>query len=238
MGISVDGEGRVSVSGGILPTIKIGLGPIGLKIGIEKTLELTKSKPYYLFVVWEDENGEVQREEYEIGKKFRVQFSQLDIIKEIRGENDSVIVVIERMVNTSEPILVESSVEQSSDESDTTSDTPSEFTQLSPEEFIRLYYEEINNRNYQLTWSMLSDNFKQRKHCCKPDGSFDNGPYIDWWNSIRQVETLSVTTQEWNDNSAVVEITLRYYKMDGDVVDSTSVFHLIAIPFDFGWQIN
>ena len=70
--VAVDNNGKVSVSGGVAPKFKIGLGPVELKVGIQQTLELTKEKPFTLFVIWEDENGEIQREEYEIGKVFHI----------------------------------------------------------------------------------------------------------------------------------------------------------------------
>jgi hypothetical protein len=94
--ISVDNNGKVAVSGGIAPKFKVGLGPVELKVGIQKTIELTSERPYYLFVIWQDETGEVQREEYEIGKTFHVIFTQNEQIQEIQGNNNSVIVVVNK----------------------------------------------------------------------------------------------------------------------------------------------
>ena len=68
------------------------------------------------------------------------------------------------------------------------------------------YYENVNARNYDITFEMLSENFKQRRHCCKADGSFDEDPYIDWWNSIKKVEVLGVRTIKKNEHQAVIEI--------------------------------
>lgn len=93
--LSIDANGKVSVSGGFVPKVHVGLGPIELSLGIQKTIELTAAKPDYLFVVWKDSHGEVQRDEYEIGKKFKVTFTPQEHVQEIEGQNDSVIVVVE-----------------------------------------------------------------------------------------------------------------------------------------------
>ena len=94
--VAVDNNGNVSVSGGMAPKFKVGLGPVELKVGIQKTLELTKERPFTLFVIWEDENGEIQCEEYEIGKPFRVSFAQDELIQEIQGNNHSIIIVVRK----------------------------------------------------------------------------------------------------------------------------------------------
>jgi hypothetical protein len=94
--VAVDQNRHISVSGGVSPKFKIGLGPVELKVGIQQTIELTKEKPFTLFIIWEDESGELQREEYVIGKAFHVKFTQNELIQEIQGENNSVIVVIKR----------------------------------------------------------------------------------------------------------------------------------------------
>ncbi len=96
IGVSVDANGKVSVSGGFAPKARIGLGPVGLSVGIQKTVELTSQQRYHMFILWEDTNGQVQCDEYEIGKKFLITFSNKDRVREIRGYNDSLIVVVER----------------------------------------------------------------------------------------------------------------------------------------------
>jgi hypothetical protein len=94
--LELDSEGHISIAGDFAPKVEIGLGPIELKAGIEETLDLTKDEPYTLFIIWEDETGEVHREEYEIGKPFKVTFVDKEYIQEIQGDNNSVIVVVEK----------------------------------------------------------------------------------------------------------------------------------------------
>jgi len=109
---------------------------------------------------------------------------------------------------------------------------------LSPEEFIRSYYSLINQRQYQPTFAMLSDSFKDRKHCCNPDGSYKFGPYEEWWDSVSEVTIISVDTQGWDNKSAKVVIRIRYYMNDGRIVDSTHTFDLKADSLRKSWLIE
>jgi hypothetical protein len=59
-----------------------------------------------------------------------------------------------------------------------------------PQDFIFYYFNNINSRNYTLTWSLLSDRFKNTL----------NGPsqggyqvYVDFWDSVKQVTVSDVT---------------------------------------------
>jgi hypothetical protein len=97
----------------------------------------------------------------------------------------------------------------------------------SPDQFIRDYYAAISARLYDQTWASLSDNFKKRRHCCNPDGSYKYQEYVSWWNSIESVDVLSARVENRGD-SAVVVATLRYHKKNGGISDSTSTFVLVA----------
>jgi hypothetical protein len=105
----------------------------------------------------------------------------------------------------------------------------------SPKVFIQQYYDLINKRQYARTFNMLSDGFKQRNHCCKPNGSFDDGPYKEWWNSIKKVEILQLRVEKWDQDRAVVEVKLRYNRMDGNIIDNWATFNLIGDPEGKSW---
>jgi hypothetical protein len=109
---------------------------------------------------------------------------------------------------------------------------------LSPEEFIRSYYSLINQRQYQTTFAMLSDSFKDRKHCCNPDGSYKFGPYEEWWDSVSEVTIISVDTNGWDNTSAIVVVMINFYMNDGRIVDSTHTFDLKADPLRKSWLIE
>lgn len=69
-----------------------------------------------------------------------------------------------------------------------------------PVEFIRFYYENINKRNYDLTWSLLSNEFRSEFNSGGKD------PYVDFWNTVSKVEIYSAEQTKISDNEAIVII--------------------------------
>ena len=82
---------------------------------------------------------------------------------------------------------------------------------------------------------MLSDGFKDRFHCCNPDGSYQIGPYIEWWNTVEEARVLDARTNRRGAGTSQVEVTIRYYKTDGTVVENTHTYNLIANPSGTSW---
>ena len=85
---------------------------------------------------------------------------------------------------------------------------------------------------------MLSNNFKNRFHCCNPDGSYQIGPYIDYWDTIDRVTVLDVDTNRWSSDSAQVTIQIRYDKASGSTVTSTQTFDLVPDASGNSWLID
>jgi hypothetical protein len=100
VGISIDSSGNVQILGGFEPKFHIGLGPIELSAGIEATYNLTQDLPYYLIIVWKNNDGLVVQEGYEIGREFQIEFAQQDRVTQIQGHNNSIIVVVEHSTTT------------------------------------------------------------------------------------------------------------------------------------------
>jgi hypothetical protein len=94
--IRINSDGTVALNAGLSRKARISLGPVSFKFGIDETVDLTRRKPYHLFILWKDNSDNLKRDEYEIGKKFRVTFDKQDWVREIRGENDSIIVAVEK----------------------------------------------------------------------------------------------------------------------------------------------
>ena len=86
---------------------------------------------------------------------------------------------------------------------------------LSPEQAVIDYYTLINQRQYDLAWSRLSDNFKRKHNCCTPQGDYDFVGYVRWWESVVTVKIKGVALVETSGNYAVVYTVLRYLKKDG-----------------------
>jgi serine/threonine-protein kinase len=103
---------------------------------------------------------------------------------------------------------------------------------LAPDDFVRAYYQAINDRNYDQSWSMLSESFKERVN---PTGF---GPYTDWWDTVARVDVLTAKIQSQNDQTASVTARLRYTYKDGRVAEDSAVYELVAAPTEFSWWIE
>ncbi len=82
-------------------------------------------------------------------------------------------------------------------------------TKISPTEFIKQYYLNINNRNYNLTWQQFTP-----KRRAKPQ-SFNS--YLAWWNSVQTTEIQQIKVLNQNNNQAVVYIELNYFMKTGTI---------------------
>lgn len=77
----------------------------------------------------------------------------------------------------------------------------------SPTEFVKQYYANINDRNYNLTWQQFAP-----KRRANPK-SYNS--YISWWNSVENTETDQIKIIEQNDRKAVVYVELNYFMKTG-----------------------
>ena len=107
---------------------------------------------------------------------------------------------------------------------------------ISPDLFIQNYYDAINQRKYELAFSWLSANFKDKYHCCQSDGSYDYGAYVDWWNTVKQVQVRVVEIRELGVNTSTVYAMLNFLYKDGRSVDDQHIFYLISDGSN--WFIN
>lgn len=100
-----------------------------------------------------------------------------------------------------------------------------------PEQFVIDYYIDINNRNYEATWNNLSPSFQ--KNCCSIAGNNPFLVYVNWWDSVEQVEVLSAYIQDWNANPAVIHARVVYQYRNGG---RDEIIHIIEVILDEGSQ--
>jgi serine/threonine-protein kinase len=79
-------------------------------------------------------------------------------------------------------------------------------------QFIRTYYQAINSRNYETTWSLLSDAFRASAH--SPQNGGYQG-YVDFWNTVDRVEVLEIKILEQSSQSAEVFVVANYHYKNG-----------------------
>ena len=97
----------------------------------------------------------------------------------------------------------------------------------SVEQFIRTYFQEINSRNYENTWSLLSDAFKASRN--SPQNGGYQG-YVDFWNTVDRVEILEIKILEQSSQSAEVFVVANYHYKNGVTTTGKQNFYLI---YDF-----
>jgi hypothetical protein len=97
----------------------------------------------------------------------------------------------------------------------------------SVEQFIRTYFQEINNRNYEYTWSLLSEAFKTSRN--SPQSGGYQG-YVDFWNTVDRVETLEIQILEQSSQSAKALVVANYHYGNGATTTGTQDFYF---TYDF-----
>ena len=97
----------------------------------------------------------------------------------------------------------------------------------SVEQFIRTYFQEINSRNYEYAWSLLSDAFKASRN--SPQNGGYQG-YVDFWNTVDRVEIVEVRILEQSSQSAEVFVVANYHYGNGVTTTGEQTFYFI---YDF-----
>jgi hypothetical protein len=96
-----------------------------------------------------------------------------------------------------------------------------------PEQFVTSYYESLNSRNYEETWSNLTSEFQ--KNCCSIAGNNPFLVYVNWWDSVERVEVQSAYIQDWNANPAIVHVQVNYYYRKGG---QDEIIHIVEVVLD------
>lgn len=95
------------------------------------------------------------------------------------------------------------------------------------EQFIRTYYQAINSRNYENTWSLLSDAFRASSNSLQ-NGGYQG--YVDFWNTVDHVEVLETKILEQSSQAAKVFVVANYHYKNGVTTTSERDFNFI---YDF-----
>ena len=93
--------------------------------------------------------------------------------------------------------------------------------QKSAEESLKNYYKNINNRDYQAAWKMLSSKSRNdSKH--HPQGYKS---YTDWWTKVDNIQLISTNTIENNYEASIIESKLNYRLKSGRIFEQRLIFH-------------
>jgi len=115
---------------------------------------------------------------------------------------------------------------------------PTAVTSYSPvyaDTFIYYYFFYINQRNYPLTWSLLTDSFKYANNTADQGGYLG---YVNFWDSVNRVDINGVTITSLNSYNAVVVVNMRYNYKSGSVISNLQTFNLVYAPSRASWMFN
>jgi len=98
----------------------------------------------------------------------------------------------------------------------------------SPAQFVQDYYSFISSGNYEKSWSMLSQHFKDTYNASGYQ------PYADWWSKVQAIEVLSVNVENQDSYSANMSVELKYYYQNGQI----DTYDLMSFTLVFASGIN
>jgi hypothetical protein len=102
-----------------------------------------------------------------------------------------------------------------------------------PDQFVRFYYTEVNNRHYDTTYPLLTDHFRYAT------GTYTRDLYNAWWDRVKSVVIGDVHTQSQSSTLASVYAALTYHMQDGtDLVDPDVNILLVRDAKNTTWLIE
>ncbi|MEM7554489.1 MAG: serine/threonine-protein kinase [Cyanobacteria bacterium P01_A01_bin.84] len=105
----------------------------------------------------------------------------------------------------------------------------------SPTEVIRNYYTAINQGNYRSSWDRLSKNLQDNRRL-HPKGY---SSYTSWWgNRVQNIDINRVNAIEANEETAIVDTSLKYLLNTGRSVSSNVRFFLSWDDSNQRWIIS
>ena len=103
------------------------------------------------------------------------------------------------------------------------------------DQFIHYYYNLINQRNYQVTWSLLTDSFKFANNSAAQGGYLG---YADFWDTVKRVDIFGVTVTSQGGGYAVVNVSMQYTYKNGSIIPSLQAFNLVYDYSRNTWMFN
>ena len=94
------------------------------------------------------------------------------------------------------------------------------------EDFIRSYYLNLDEQNYETAWWMLSE--KEQQACCYTGEDTPMTVYTNFWDTVDSVDVNYAYLQENNVNPAEVNVSLTYHYVDGTTEDVENRFSIIT----------
>ncbi len=102
------------------------------------------------------------------------------------------------------------------------------------EEFVDVYYYNINAGDYEESWNMMSYQLKNNSQS-HPDGY---ASYLDWWTKVDYVDIHGTKIINKTSTTAQIQTDLQYTLNSGRIVNQTLIFSLVADRSSQNWSLN
>jgi hypothetical protein len=107
-----------------------------------------------------------------------------------------------------------------------------------PADFIRKYFDSLNNRDYKIAWSRLSGNFIDGMSQKVGYTYTYEGDYAPYWDTVAQIDVIEAKTESKDTKSASVSLKLRWNMNNGESKVHDHLFYLIKDPHSNSWLID
>jgi hypothetical protein len=104
-----------------------------------------------------------------------------------------------------------------------------------PARFIEDYYANITAQNYDLTWSLLSDDFISRNNS-PSQGGYD--AYVKWWQKVSRVDVEFVEILAQEGDTVTVQVDAVFYYASGSQSTEHLKYQLIFDAARGTWLFN
>ncbi len=103
---------------------------------------------------------------------------------------------------------------------------------ITPVDFVRQHYSDLNQRDYSHTYNNLSSEFKKKNSVTWEE-------YQQWWEKVAQIKISRINLVEEKEKAAIVKAELAYLLKNGkETQDSKNHIYLIWNEEDKNWQID
>jgi len=104
-----------------------------------------------------------------------------------------------------------------------------------PVVFIQYYYTNISDQNYDLTWSLLSEDFVSRNNS-PAQGGYE--AYVKWWQKVSRVDVESVEILTQQGDTVTVQVDAVFYYASGSQSTEHLKYQLIFDAARGTWLFN
>jgi hypothetical protein len=101
-----------------------------------------------------------------------------------------------------------------------------------PEDFVRQYFQLIEQRAYSQTWALLTTHYRQAHN------STGYQPYVDFWDTVQSVTITNVQPESQNQQSARFQAQVSFIFTNGKSSTQTITFSLVADAASGSWLID